>query len=52
MLEAKEKGIDLNEVLRTHAPSAALWKLDSGVVATQNISLQDLVVNLVRGKDD
>ena len=52
VLEAKEKGIDLNEVLRTHATSAALWKLDSGVVATQNISLQDLVVILVRGKDD
>lgn len=49
--EAREKGIDLDAVLRSHATSAALWKLDSGVVATQNISLQDLVVILIQGKE-
>ncbi len=49
--EAREQGIDLDEVLRNHDTSAALWKLDSGVVATQNISLQDLCVVLVQGKE-
>ncbi|MGD9560272.1 MAG: DUF4147 domain-containing protein [Oscillospiraceae bacterium] len=46
--EAQEKGIDMAAALKAHATSKALWGLDSGVWATQNISVQDLVVVLVQ----
>jgi glycerate-2-kinase len=34
--EAAAQGVDVSAALRTHATSAALWKLKSGVWATQN----------------
>lgn len=40
--EAKEKGIDLQSALKTHGTSEPLWKLDSGVSATANVSALDL----------
>ena len=40
--EAKEKGIDLQNALKTHGTSEPLWKLDSGVSATANVSALDL----------
>lgn len=45
--EAKEKGIDLFEAQKTHATSAPLWKLNSGVNATRNISLNDFTMVLI-----
>jgi len=40
--EAKEKGIDLENALKTHATSEPLWKLSSGVSAEACISALDL----------
>lgn len=42
--EAKQRGIDLAEALRTHGTSEPLWKLDCGLHIEQNISLNDLTV--------
>ena len=47
LAEANEKGIDLDRALRTHATSDPLWKLNSAIVATQNISINDLVLLLI-----
>jgi glycerate 2-kinase len=42
MKEAAERGINVEAALKAHATSEALWKLDSGVHAEQNISVGDL----------
>lgn len=47
MAEARAAGVDIHEALRTHAASAALWQLKSGIVAEHNISVGDLTVTLV-----
>ena len=44
---AAEKNVDLLAALRRHDASRALWQLDSGIVATQNISVNDLGVTLI-----
>ena len=49
--EAKERGVDVQDALKTHATSKALWQLDSGIWATQNISVQDLIVVLIMDHD-
>jgi glycerate 2-kinase len=49
LAEAKAQGVDLVEALKRHDTSHALYKLGSGVVATQNISICDLAVTLVMG---
>lgn len=51
MAEAKEKNVNVAGALKTHAASDALWQLDSGIWATQNISVQDLGVILVMPKE-
>jgi len=51
MQEAKERGVDIAQALKTHATSKALWDLSSGIWATQNISVQDLIVALVMDHD-
>ena len=51
MQEAAEKGVDVKMALQTHGTSNALWSLDCGLWATQNISLQDIVVAVVQGKE-
>jgi glycerate-2-kinase len=51
MSEAQALGISIHDALRTHAASAALWKLKSGIVAEQNISVGDLDVTLVTERD-
>ncbi len=51
MEEAAHKQINIEEALRSHATSQALWKLDSGIWASQNISIQDLIVVLVMDHD-
>ncbi|MBN1936728.1 MAG: DUF4147 domain-containing protein [Anaerolineae bacterium] len=48
--EARAAGIDLAAELKRHNTSPALWKLNSGVAATQNISLTDLDVTLILGR--
>lgn len=45
--EAELLGLDIAACLKKHNTSLPLWKLGSGVWATQNISVQDLVVVLV-----
>lgn len=40
--EARERGVDLFDALKRHDASSALWELDSGVAAAQNISVGDL----------
>ena len=48
--EQQKKGVDIIEALKEHDTTPALWKLNSGVVATPNISLIDLTVALIIGK--
>lgn len=40
--EAKQKGIDMWEALRTHGTSEPLWKLDCGIEAEIGVSALDL----------
>ena len=47
--EAKKAGVNIVEELKKHNASPALWKLNSGIIATPNISLNDLTVALVLG---
>ena len=49
--EARAANVDILAALRRHNTSPALWKLQSGIVATQNISLTDLGVTLVMGRE-
>ena len=49
--EARNADINLAEELKRHNTSPTLWKLKSGIVATPNISLIDLTVALVMGRD-
>lgn len=48
--EAKKRGIDILGQLKQHDTTHALWKLDSGVVASPNISVIDLTVALILGR--
>jgi glycerate-2-kinase len=48
--EAKDRGVDLVAALKRHNTSPALYALDSGIVATQNISIGDFGVTLVLGR--
>ena len=45
--EAAEAGVDLRAALKTHDTGTVLWKLNSGIVAEPNISLNDLTVSLI-----
>ena len=45
--EAEQKGVDIFSSLKKHDSSAALWELDSGIAAKQNISVGDLHCVLV-----
>jgi glycerate-2-kinase len=49
---AAAAGIDIHAALNQHSTSDVLWRLKSGIVATQNISLTDLGVTLIMGRDD
>ena len=46
---AEEIGLDIGEELRKHNSSPALHKLRDGIMATRNISMNDLSVTLVLG---
>jgi len=45
--EAKALGVDILAELRRHNASPALWRLNSGIAATYNISVGDLDVTLI-----
>jgi len=47
--EAEKAGVNIVEELKKHNTSPALWKLKNGILATPNISLNDLTVALVMG---
>ena len=47
---AKNLGVDIVGELRRHNTSPALWKLNSGILVTPNISLIDLTVALIMGR--
>ncbi len=49
--EARAAGVDILSHLRRHDASPALWKLQSGVAVTQNISIGDFDVTLIMGRD-
>jgi len=48
--QAKNLGLDLIKELKRHNTTPALWQLNSGIVATPNISLIDLTVALILGR--
>lgn len=48
--EARIRGVDIREGLRQHAASDVLRALNSGIVASPNISLNDLTVALITGR--
>jgi len=50
-MRARQLGIDIDGALKTHGTSNVLWELDSGIWATQNISVQDLIVVLIMDHD-
>lgn len=51
--EAEEKGIDLQNALKTHGTSEPLWRLDCGVWATANVSALDLrIIYIGDNKDE
>jgi glycerate 2-kinase len=50
--QARAADVDIVANLRRHNTSSALWKLNSGIAATQNISLGDLDVALIMGRAD
>ena len=49
--ELKEKDIDIFEALQTHATSAVLWEVGSGIAAIQNISIGDYSCTIVMDHD-
>lgn len=50
MAEARARGVDVVGAIRRHDTTPALWALDSGIHATQNISVGDLDVTLILGR--
>jgi glycerate-2-kinase len=48
--EARKRGVDIIGGLKRHDTTHALWRLDSGVVASPNISVIDLTVALILGR--
>jgi glycerate-2-kinase len=48
--QAKAAGVDIWAAVTQHNTSQALWKLESGIVATPNIALGDLGVTLILGR--
>jgi glycerate 2-kinase len=49
--EAKQRGVDIIGALRHHDTTHTLWKLQSGVVVSPNISVIDLTVALILGRN-
>lgn len=51
MAEAEAKGLNLQALLAAHSTSYPLWELDSGIAATQNISINDITCTLIFDRD-
>ncbi len=49
---ARKAGVDIVDALRRHNTTPALRKLNSGVMATPNISLIDLTVAVIMGRGE
>ncbi len=49
--EAKAAGLSLHTELMKHNTTPPLWAMDSGILATHNISLNDLAVVLIMGRN-
>ena len=49
--QAADKNVDLASALRNHATSSALWEIDCGIAATQNISITDLQCTIIMDHD-
>jgi glycerate 2-kinase len=49
--EARRRGVDLIGGLKRHDTTHALWKLRGGIVVSPNISLIDLTVALILGRN-
>ena len=47
---AAKLGIDISGELSRHNTSYPLWKLKSGIIASPDISLNDLTVVLINGR--
>lgn len=45
--QAKQAGIDIAQALKHHDTAQALWRLDCGIAAEHNISINDLTVILI-----
>lgn len=45
---SKERKVDIEKAIETHDTSSVLWKLDSGVWMAHSISVQDLVIFLIK----
>ncbi|MGI6668475.1 MAG: DUF4147 domain-containing protein [Acetivibrionales bacterium] len=50
-LEAEKKGLDISHALKIHNSSDILWKINSGIWTTQNISIQDIIIMLIMDHD-
>lgn len=48
---ARATGVDIREALHTHDTSPALWRLNSGIHATPSVSMTDLGVILILGRE-
>jgi glycerate 2-kinase len=48
---ARASGVDIHAALRRHDASPALWKMGDGILANHNISLGDLGVFLIAGRE-
>jgi len=49
--ECKKAGVDIHRALKTHATSAALWEVNSGMAAVQNISIGDYACTIIMDHD-
>ncbi|MCL5025883.1 MAG: DUF4147 domain-containing protein [Chloroflexi bacterium] len=50
--EARAAGVDVHGELMKHDTTPALWAIKSGILATHNISLNDLGVTLIMGRNE
>jgi glycerate-2-kinase len=48
---ARAAGVDIREALRMHDTSPALWRLNGGILATPAVSMTDLGVILILGRE-
>jgi glycerate-2-kinase len=50
MDSARRLGIDVVEELKQHNTTPPMWKLNSGIIATPNIRVGDIIVALIAGR--